>query len=93
MTRRPGSSSSLLKFENKIYCLALVTGSVTVEDLHPDEWQAENESGHATRTSYQTEDHSEALCSYYIDYEKSCTLNSSKGRDAKILTLYGEKPT
>lgn len=72
------------EIRNKIYCLTLVAGRVTIEDLHPDEWQAEKEAGHATRTSYKTKDHAELLCSYSFEGEKSCTLNTRKGMNAKI---------
>lgn len=72
------------EIRNEIYCLTLVIECVIIEDLHPDEWQAEKEAGHATRTSYKTEDHPKVLCSYDILGRKPCTLNTKKGMNAKI---------
>ena len=60
-------------------------GSVTVQDLHPEEWQAEEEAGHATRTSYRTKDHTGTGCSYVFETGKPCTLYHEPG------TLYYEQ--
>ena len=52
---------------------------MTVQDLHPEEWQAEEEAGHATRTSYKTKDHTGTGCSYVFENEKPCTLYNESG--------------
>lgn len=71
------------EIRNKIYCLTLVTGCVTIEDLHPDAWQVKKEDGYATRTSYKTKDHAEKLCSYIFKL-RPCTLNTKEQMNAKI---------
>lgn len=79
------------EIRNKIYFLTLVTVCVTIEDLHPDAWQAEKEAGHATRTSYKTKDHLEDFC--YLDCGQPCILNNTKGMNAKISYTLAEDVT
>ena len=64
--------------------MTLVPGCVIVQDLHPEEWQAEEEAGHATRTSYQTKDHTEMTCSYSFEAEKTCILLNEPSKNAKV---------
>ena len=59
-------------------------GWVTVQDLHPEEWQAEEEAGHATRTSYETKDHTGIGCSYGLQTGKDCTLYNEQWKNAKV---------
>ncbi len=42
------------EIRNKIYCLTLVTTSVTIIDDLPWMWEAEKKNHHSTRTSYKT---------------------------------------
>ena len=57
---------------------------MTVQDLHPEEWQAEEEAGHATRTSYKMKDHTHMTCSYSFETEKTCTLLNEQSKNAKV---------
>ena len=59
-------------------------GCVTVQDLHPEEWQAEEEAGHATRTPYKTKDHTDMTCSYSFETGKTCTLFNEQSKNAKV---------
>ena len=59
-------------------------GCVVVQDLHPEEWQAEEEAGHGTRTSYKTRDHTEMACSYPSGARKSCSLFNEQSKNAKV---------
>lgn len=63
--------------------MTLVPGFVIVQDLHPEEWQAEEEAGHATRTSYETKDHTELACPY-VETGKTCTLFYEESQNAKV---------
>ena len=65
-------------------------GCVIVEDLHPEEWQAEEEAGHATRTSYKTKDHTEMACSYSFQTGKTCSLFNWQSKNAKVSYKLGE---
>ena len=79
-----GFSKLSAEIRNMIYCLTLVSEAVVIQDLHPDEWQAKKDAGHATRTSYKTKDHIELNCSYHPDYEMLCTLDIERFMDAKV---------
>ena len=72
------------EIRNKIYHLTLVTGFVVIQDLHPEEWQAEQEAGHATRTSFKTKDHSAEWCFWRLHNEMPCTLKTEQWKNAKI---------
>lgn len=74
------------EIRNKVYYLTLVTGSVTVKDLHPEEWQADKEAGHATRSSYKTKDHDGDMCSHAKAYPQSkrCTFKGEQWKNAKV---------
>ena len=87
MTCRLDSSNSA-EIRNKIYCLTLVTDPVTIQDLHPEEWQAQKEAGHATRTSYKTKDHSGLRCFYHnkwaFNNSKLYSFKTEKWKNAKV---------
>ena len=59
-------------------------GCVTVQDLHPEEWQAEEEADHATRTSYKTKDHTHMTCSYAFETGKTCTLFNVQSKNVEV---------
>ena len=64
-------------------------GCVTIQDLHPEEWQAEEEAGHATRTSYRTKDHTAMMCSYSLETGEMCTLFNEQSKNAKVSYILG----
>ena len=64
--------------------MTLVPGWVIVQDLHPEEWQAEKKAGHATRTSYKTKDHTIMTCSYSFETDKTCSLFNEQSKNAKV---------
>ena len=58
-----------------------------IKDLHPEEWQANIEADHATRTSYMTKDHNhDNQCSHVNAYPKSkrCTFKDEQWKKAKV---------
>ena len=77
------------EIRNQIYCLTLVTNFVIIQDLHPEEWQAEEEAGHAIRTSYKTKDHTQTGCSYTFKNGKICTLYSEQWSNPKVSYTLG----
>lgn len=73
----------------EIYRLVLVT-RVSIEDLHPEEYDRDKQLGRVARTSYKTKDHSEQSCARTYSFrfeEPKCTFKLPEWKNAK--TSYG----